>query len=39
MNKNQFTEDELIQKIDSSFEETDKVKLETLQRLDLLCKH
>ncbi len=36
MNKNQFTEDELIQKIDSSFEETDKVKLESLQRLDLL---
>ena len=36
MNKDQFTEDELLQKIDSSFEETDKVKLESLQRLDLL---
>lgn len=36
MNKNQFTEDELIQKIDSSYEETDKVKLESLQRLDLI---
>ncbi len=38
MNKNQFTEDELIQKIDSSYEETDKVKLEGLQRLDLISQ-